>query len=125
MNFYQIGELCRCLSKNRGERLPQLESLAESLSNEVYKVGLARDEAVIRIDAAPPSPRIVSQAGCQTAGGCSAESAEFNHRAFAGVNVPRQMIEQLAFFQAEHAQRITSGLCVRSEPGLSSQRAGV
>jgi hypothetical protein len=49
------------------------------------------------------SSRIFSQARSETTSGCSAKGSKLNHGPFAGIDIPGQMIEQLALFQAEQA----------------------
>src|SRR5580704_8743022 len=114
MDFDQVRELCCDPAKNRGKGLSLLDTLTELRSNEIDEIGFTRDKTVIGVNATSGSPRIVSQAGSQTTCRCPAKRPELDHGAFTGIGIASQMIEQLAFFQAEHAQGIASGLSIGS-----------
>src|ERR1700720_1909206 len=101
MNLYEIGELGSGASKGRGERLPHFDRFTELLANELDKVCFAGDEAVVGIDVTPHGSRIVSQARGKAAGGCAAKRPKIYYCTFAGIDMASQLVEQLAFFEAE------------------------
>src|SRR5271170_3781621 len=101
MNLYKIGKLCRNALKNRGERLPHFEFVAELLTNEIDQVLFAGNEAVVGVDVTPRSSRIVPQARGKAAGGCAAKGPEIHYGSFARIGISSQLVEQLALFQAE------------------------
>ena len=103
MNFYEINKLCCDAPKNRGERLPHFDSLIELRPDEVYQVLLISNEAIIGMQAVPRGSWIVPETRSEATGRCPAKSTEFNHCAFTGVHIARQLIKQLTLFQAEQA----------------------
>src|ERR1700722_3801032 len=108
MNLYEIGKLSSRASKRRGERLPHFDRFTELLANEVNKVWLANNEAVVGVYVTAGGSRIVPQARSETAGGCAAKRPKIYHGTFAGVVATSQLVEQLALFQAEQAQGIAT-----------------
>jgi hypothetical protein len=75
MNFDKISELCRGAEKYCGERLPYLHGFTELRPNEVNEVWLVRNEPIVRVNAAAPGARIVSQTRSQTTSRRSAKGS--------------------------------------------------